>query len=162
MLMYLLPNDKLIRYQNQWYDNTLSQFVRQNQIDNLNTSYKLIYSVSHNTTIDETVALNIDLLSKSSIIINIDGATSSSSYRTYTIKISNITLLSLYSRNYANKNYYWKYLICNDALCQINPAGNSDYPSNYGYYIGQITENTLSIQTYGSSTDTYTVKIYVA
>lgn len=161
MLMYLLPNDKLIYYQNQWYDNTLSSFVHQNQIDNLNTSYKLIYSISQNTAINQTITLNIDLLSKSQIIINIDGSTSST-YNSYGINIGDAGFINFSSHYDAYDTHYFQYLICGGILCETYSITSSNGHQNCGQRIGAITANTLTIDTSIYNPITYTIKIWIA
>ena len=156
-----MPDDKLVYYNHSWYDNTLSPFIHQNQIDNLNTSYKLIYSISQNTAINQTITLGIDLLSKSSVIININGATSSP-YNSYTINIGNAGSINFSSRGYSWGTNYYQYLICNGILCKTQGETSSNVPSNYGYLIGTITANTLSINTTINNALTYSIKIYIA
>ena len=155
-----MPKDKLIYYQNKWYDNNKNQFVNKSDIDNLSTAYTMIYSTFQNTSLDTTI--NVDLSSRHKIIFYIYGLSDSSPYWTYNFDIGDANVLSYGSYDAYTDGYYHVYTIINNHVCRLyapssEPPQTSYYTANY-----VLNQNTIRVLVSGSASSYYTIKIYVA
>ena len=155
-----LPKDKLIYYQNKWYDSNKNPLVNKSDIDNLSTAYTMIYSKFQNTSLDTTI--NIDLSSRHKIIFYIDGLSDSSPYWTYNFDIGAANVLSYGSYDAYTDAYYHVYTIINNHVCRLY-APSSEPPST-AYYAANyvLNQNTIRVLVNGSASSYYTIKIYVA
>ena len=155
-----MPKDKLIYYQNKWYDNNKNQFVNKSDIDNLSTAYTMIYSKFQNTSSDTTI--NVDLSSRHKIIFYIDGYNNSSPYWTYDFYIGDANVLYYGSYDVYTDAYYHVYTIINNHVCRLYAP--SSEPPFTAYYTEEyvFNSNTIRVLVNGGASSYYTIKIYVA